>query len=138
MNKRLPYILLADDDPDDVNVFLQAFGERYPHTPVQTVSDGQELIEFLDSCDPNELPALILLDYRMTILSGPEVLQILASHPQHALLPKVVWSTSARSQDKENCIRLGAAGYFPKPASAGELEELIQKIEWMYSAQFQH
>jgi CheY-like chemotaxis protein len=138
MNNELPYILLADDDPDDLNTFLQAFSELNPHASVQTVTDGQELFDFLDSCNPDELPLLILLDYKMPIVSGPEVLQRLASHPEHAHIPKVVWSTSERPQDIENCVRLGAAGYFPKPASTSELGELIQKIELIYTAQLQH
>jgi CheY-like chemotaxis protein len=138
MNKELPYILLADDDPDDLNTFLQAFSELDPHAPVHTVVDGQELIEFLDGRDPDELPSLIVLDYKMPIVSGPEVLQRLASSPEYAHIPKVVWSASERSQDIENCIRLGAAGYFLKPASSSELDELIQKIGLIYSAQLQH
>jgi CheY-like chemotaxis protein len=138
MNKELPYILLADDDPDDLFTFLQAFGELDPHVPIYTVTDGQELIEFLEGCIPDELPSLIILDYKMPILSGPEVLQKLASNSEHALIPKVVWSTSKRTQDIENCVRFGAAGYFLKPASSRELAELIQKIELIYSAQLQH
>jgi two-component response regulator ARR-A family len=137
MNKELPYILLADDDPDDLNTFLEGFSELNPYASVQTVIDGQELVEFLDGCEPDELPSLIVLDYKMPILSGPEVLQRLASSPEYAHIPKVVWSTSKRSQDIENCIHLGAAGYFLKPASSSELYELIQKIELIYSAQLQ-
>lgn len=138
MNKELPYILLADDDPDDLNVFLQAFNELNPHTSVHTVSDGQELIEFLEACDPDELPAIFVIDYRMPLVSGPEVLQWLSSHREYAHIPKVVWSTSDRPRDIENCIRLGATGYFPKPTSFGKLGELIKKIELIYSAQLQH
>lgn len=138
MNKELPYILIADDDPDDLNTFLQAFSERDPHVSVHFVTDGQEVIEFLEGCVPEELPSLILLDYKMPVVSGPEVLQKLSIHPYHAHIPKIVWSTSKRSQDIENCVRLGAAGYFLKPASSHELDELIQKIELIYSAQLQH
>ena len=138
MNRELPYILLADDDPDDLSVFSQAFSELNPDISIQTVADGQELIEFLGSCDQDELPSLILVDYKMPIVSGPEVLQRLASYPAYSHIPKVVWSTSHRSQDIEKCVRLGAAGYFLKPASSGELNELIQKIELIYSAQLQH
>ena len=129
---------MADDDPDDLHTFLQGFIEENPYTSVQTVTDGQQLIEFLDGRDSDELPALILLDYKMPGLSGPEILQILASNPKYAHIPKVVWSTSQRSQDIQTCVRLGAAGYFPKPASSSELNGLIQKIELIYSAQLQH
>ena len=137
MNKGLPYILLADDDPDDLNTFLQAFIELNPHTAVQTVTDGLELIEFLDNREQDDLPALIVLDYKMPVVSGPEVLRRLALRSEYSHIPKVVWSTSERSKDIENCIQLGAAGYFLKPASSSELDDLIQKIELIYSAQLQ-
>jgi two-component response regulator ARR-A family len=137
MNKELPYILIADDDPDDLNIFLQAFSERDPDVSVHTLTDGQEVIEYLDACDPDGLPSLILLDYKMPIISAPEVLKTLSTNPKLAHIPKIVWSTSERSQDIENCVRFGAAGYFLKPASSHELDEIIQKIELIYSAQLQ-
>ena len=138
MNKELPYVLLADDDPDDVAAFTQAFSEVNPHSCVEAVSDGQELFEYLDGCNPDELPSLIVLDYKMPLISGPEVLQRLSSMLGHAHIPVVVWSTSGRSQDIDNCVRLGASGYFPKPASSTELHELIHKIDLIFSSQLQH
>ena len=138
MKRGFPYILLADDDPDDLITFLQAFSDRNPDVFVQTVSDGQELIEFLDSRDSDDLPCLIVLDYNMPIITAPEVLQRLASSSVYTQIPKVVWSTSKRTQDIDHCVRLGAAGYFAKPASSNELDELIQEIVLIYSAQLQN
>ena len=138
MNKELPYILLADDDPDDLNVFLHAFRELSPQTRVQAFTDGKELVDFLDDCNLEELPSLIIVDYKMPIVSGPDVLRYLASSPNYSHIPKVVWSTSERRQDIENCIHLGAAGYFVKPASSIELYDIIHKIELIFSAQLQH
>lgn len=138
MEIELPYILLAEDDPDDLNMFLQAFSQTDPHTSVQTVTDGKDVIDFLAGCNHGELPLLVLLDYKMPFMSAPEVLQRLSSNAEYVHIPKVVWSTSERSQDITACIRLGAAGYFLKPASSSQLDALIQKIELIYAAQVQH
>ena len=137
MNREWHYILLADDDPDDLSIFMQAFCEANPQARVETFADGQEILDYLDSCSEDELPSLIILDYKMPVVTGPEVLQRLSSNTRHAHIPVVVWSTSERSEDREICVRLGAAGYFLKPASSSELNVLIQKIELICAAQLQ-
>ena len=135
--KERTYILLADDDPDDRFLFLQALHAVNPDIPVQPVADGQAVLEFLERQASDALPTLIVLDYKMPVLSGPDVLQQLAACPAYAKIPKVVWSTSNRSQDIDRCIRLGAAGYFLKPASYGNLLEIIHPIERIFSSQLQ-
>ncbi|HEV2354245.1 MAG TPA: response regulator [Puia sp.] len=137
MNSERPYILLADDDPDDLALFTQAFCEANPHARVEAFADGQEILDYLGSCSEDELPSLILLDYKMHVVTGPEVLQQLSSDVRLAHIPVVVWSTSERSEDIENCVHLGAAGYFLKPASSAELNVLVQKIELICAAQLQ-
>jgi CheY-like chemotaxis protein len=129
MKKASPYLLLADDDPDDQETFMEAFTRLYPQTKVQTVNDGQELFVFLDTHSPDELPVLILLDFKMPLVTGPEVLERLSDHPMYAPIPKVVWSTSERSKDIQECQRLGADAYFKKPATAKELDYIILQID---------
>jgi CheY-like chemotaxis protein len=138
MNKELPYILLADDDPDDLVIFSEAIGELNPDVAIQTVIDGKELIEFLDACDRDELPTLIVLDYKMPVISGPEVLQRLAANPAYVHIPRIVWSTSERLKDIETCLQLGATAYFKKPASSIEIAHFRQQINDIFLSQIQH
>jgi CheY-like chemotaxis protein len=138
MQKETPYILLAEDDPDDQDAFCEAWAQLNPHVFVKTVSDGIELFGYLDICPDYALPALILIDFKMPLVSGPEALQKLAFHPSHSRIPKLVWSSSDRSKDIEVCKKLGALNYFKKPATLDEMDELIGRINQIFIAQFNH
>ena len=135
MKKALPYLLLADDDPDDRETFLEAFARLHPLASVQTVNDGKELFEVLDGHTNGELPILILLDYKMPLVAGPEVLKRLADHPIYAQIPTVVWSSSERSKDIQECHRLGASAYLKKPATAREMDQIIHQIDTILTKQ---
>jgi len=137
MSKQLPYILLADDDPDDLETFTNAYTRLNPSVFVETVNDGKELFDVLDGCDPDELPTLILLDFKMPLISGPEVLQRLASSMEYASIPKLVWSTSERPKDIEQCQKFGADHYFRKPATSREADELVRQIDKIFIARRQ-
>lgn len=132
MKKKTPYILLADDDPDDRELFSEAITQK-DHIVVQTVNNGQELFAFLDAQSPDELPALILLDYNMPLITGPEILQRLGTQSTYAHIPKLVWSSSARTKDIQECIRMGADSYIKKPSTNQEMEELLHQVDKILS-----
>jgi CheY-like chemotaxis protein len=134
MEQELPYILLADDDPDDQEVFCDAFTRLNPHACVKIVGDGNELFEFLDGCTVHELPALILIDFKMPLVTGPEILQRLDANNIYRAIPKLIWSTSVRSKDIEECKRLGADDYLKKPATVAETDGLTRQINSILTA----
>jgi CheY-like chemotaxis protein len=120
------YILLADDDPDDQMTFTEAFGQRHPDITVVCVNDGEQLLEYLESC--TDMPMFILMDYKMPIVTAPVVLGRLASRARFSEIAKLVWSTSSRKDHVEECLSLGAKHYFAKPCGNRDLEEMIDKI----------
>ena len=132
MKKATPYILLAEDDHDDRDIFIEAFTALHPHIPVKHVRDGKDLFEFLDSCARDELPNLILLDYSMPFLTAPEALRQLAASTDYANIPTVIWSSSRRSKDINECLQLGASLYLHKPADTKELNDLIGQVSRLF------
>jgi CheY-like chemotaxis protein len=128
LNAKRPYILLAEDDPDDQFAFLEAFTRLNPHVSLRIVQDGQELLDFLDTSPDTRLPVIIVLDYKMPRLTGPDVLKYLAVCQRFIHIPKIVWSTSTREKDIAECLQLGAANYFTKPATNQELEDFIAGV----------
>ncbi len=135
MKKKTLYILIADDDADDQEMLSEAFMRQKPGAIIRTVMDGKELFDFLDACPPDELPVLILLDFKMPLVTGPEVLQHLSSHPTYVSIPKLVWSSSTRTKDIEICRQMGADGYFKKPATSKEMDEFVNIIYEIFTAQ---
>ena len=138
MQKERQYILLADDDPEDQDAFIEAFARLHPNVSVITMNDGQRLLEFLDTCDRNTLPVLFLIDFKMQVVHAPEVLQRLAGNNTYSAIPKLVWSTSIRTKDMEECKRFGASGYFKKPASYKEVDDLVQQISEIFTGRLTH
>jgi CheY-like chemotaxis protein len=128
MNKDLPYILLADDDPDDREALIQPFVQQNPNVRVVVMGDGQELLNFLGDCPGDALPALILMDYKMPILTAAEVLEELAEDDRYTEIPKLIWSTSNRAEYVDRCLRYGATAYFAKPSSLVELATIVDRM----------
>ena len=132
MTNGSPYILLAEDDPDDRDLFCAGMQRLYPHVDIHTFQDGDALLDFLDTCTWPALPAFILVDYKMPRFTAPQILQVTGAGTRYAHIPKIVWSTSERQKDIDECLNLGAARFAIKPDTGCKLDELINSFEeWL-------
>jgi CheY-like chemotaxis protein len=130
-----PYILLADDDPDDRDSLIHPFLQQNPGVRVVSFGDGRELLSFLLACPDEELPVLILMDYKMPYVTAAEILQCLAGDPRYDAIPKLVWSTSGRAEYVDRCVRHGASQYFTKPNSLPELASIVDRMTGVFRSQ---
>lgn len=121
-----PYLLLADDDSEDREIFTEAFIQQNPGYNVEHASGGNAVLQFLDNA--TELPVVLVLDYQMPDLNGPEVLQVLAADGRYKDIVKVMWSTSRRVKDMDDCKKLGASHYLVKPGDKHELDAMIHQM----------
>jgi CheY-like chemotaxis protein len=129
-----PYIAFADDDADDQDMLVKRFLKHYPGTQFRFFGDGQELTRFLDACPDSDLPRLVLLDYKMPILTGADVLRTLQADKRYNAIRKVVWSTSGNTQYVSECMQYGAEKYFAKPNDVQELDEIITQLSDIFRA----
>lgn len=123
-----PYILVAEDDPDDQHLIYKAVTSSKFDINIICRNDGSELIDFLQTCPNDDLPALIVLDYQMPRMSGPEVLQYLFESHRYTQIPKIIWSTSNRPEYVDDCIRWGATNYFLKPSTVEQFDNMMAWI----------
>ena len=113
-------ILLVEDNPNDVELTLEAFSEYNLVNRVQVVRDGAEALEYL-RCQGNYAgrppgnPVVIFLDLKMPKVDGLELLKKIKSDEGLKWIPVVVFSSSSEDRDLIECYRLGVNAYVVKP-----------------------
>jgi two-component system, response regulator len=133
------YILLVEDNPDDVALTQMAFRKcRIPNKLV-VASDGEEALDFLfgrgkfADRDLSQEPALILLDLKLPYISGFEVLQQIRADKRTHSIPAVILTSSVEETDREKSYRLGANNFFIKAVDFHEFLGLVQQLssDWL-------
>jgi CheY-like chemotaxis protein len=125
-------ILLADDDPDDRQLTRDAFAENRLANVLNTVDDGEELLEYLQRrgryADKRDepLPGLILLDLNMPRKDGREALKEIKADATLRRIPIVVLTTSKAEEDILRTYDLGVNSYVTKPVTFKSLVELVK------------
>src|SRR5215472_6489641 len=106
-------ILLAEDDKNDIFLMRRAFDSAGFLNPLFIVHDGQEAIHYMEGTsqfaerDKYPLPGLLLLDLKMPLMDGFDVLAWLRSHHEFDTLPVVVLSSSRHKLDIDKSRELG-------------------------------
>lgn len=129
-----PFILMAEDDPDDRFILQRAFRDLRVAADLRFVEDGENLMEYLRRkggyADPAIAPRpdLILLDLNMPHKDGREALREIKSDSHLRNIPIVLWTTSKEAEDRDCCSKAGANCYVTKPASYAELLETVKEL----------
>ena len=126
-------ILMADDDPDDRLLVKEAFEENRLINNLETVEDGEQLMDFLHRrgkfVDTTIIPGLILLDLNMPRKSGLEALREIKADPRLRRLPVVILTTSKAEEDIIKSYDLGVNSFIVKPVNFDKLVELIKELD---------
>jgi len=125
-------VLYAEDEPDDVFFMELAFQKTGAETLLLTVRDGAEAVAYLSGegryTDRTQypLPQLVLLDLKMPVMDGFDVLKWIRTTPTVSEIPVIVLTSSGNLTDKSRAALLGANGYLVKPGRPDELTELVR------------
>jgi CheY-like chemotaxis protein len=123
MPRNKKFILLADDDQEDLELLSEVLLQLEADAKLHTVNNGSMVLQFLEKTTDDELPSLIVLDYNMPNMNGAEVLEQLCKNPRYLNIPKIIWSTSNNSSYIRECMEKGATSYLVKPATHKSLQE---------------
>lgn len=125
------YVVVVDDDPDDLllaNVALQQCG---CHLAVRLVSSGSELIHLLTTAHPEtgsrtQPPRCIFLDLRMPGISGRRVLEQLRHDPLLANIPVIAMSGTMDSAEGPGALSAGASEYISKNLPSEDFRQALR------------
>ncbi len=128
-------LLLAEDNFNDATLFEHAAQTGAAVAGVKVdlyrVRDGAEAIAYLSGegeFADKAFPDLVVLDLKMPMVDGLEVLAWLGSHAEYRRLPKIILSGSGLEKDVEEAYKLGANTYFEKPGTLDEYRELVSHM----------
>lgn len=127
-------ILLVEDNPSDVELAKRAFERSNILNPLVVAEDGQEALDYIFATgryagkDRFLLPALILLDLKLPIVDGLEVLRRIRAHEQTRRLPVVILTSSKEEQDVATSYDLGVNSYIRKPVDFYQFAEAVKHL----------
>lgn len=120
-------IILAEDDQDDQELFMEALNATKVPSEVITVENGEELINTLkDPAEPK--PDIVFIDINMPVKGGKEALEEIKSDHELKEIPAVMLSTSNHPKDIEETFDKGANLYIQKPSSFTGFILILKKV----------
>ena len=135
----IPNILLAEDDPQDVELTLAALEEFHLANRVVVVSDGAEALDYL-YCRGNFKgrtnlnPILVLLDLKMPKVNGLEVLKLIKAEEDLKTIPVVMLTSSREIPDLTECYQHQVNAYVVKPVDFGDFIKAVKQLGVFWAA----
>jgi two-component system, response regulator len=127
-------VLLIEDNPDDVELTLDALKVHKLANRVKVLRDGEEALDYIfcrgqfagrDIC---VRPKVILLDLKLPKVDGIEVLRRIRSDERTETLPVVVLTSSNEQKDRIDSYELGVNSYIVKPVEFNNFAQAVADI----------
>jgi two-component system response regulator len=117
MDDRLVEILLVEDSPSDIQLTLHALERNNLANRIHVVRDGA----------PRN-PRVVLLDLKLPLIDGLEVLRRMKAEPRTRTIPVVVLTSSREERDIVETYQLGVNSYIVKPVDFEQFTESVRQL----------
>ena len=114
-------LLLVDDDAVMIRTLREGLSTSYKVLPANS---GANALKILARAKPD----LILLDYEMPEMNGPQVLEALRADPATASIPVMFLTAKTDAGSLEKIDALKPQGHMLKTLPLAEIKEIIQKF----------
>ena len=135
---KLVEILLVEDNPGDLRLTLHALERIKLVNQIHVVRDGVEALDFLFSTGPyaertHRNPRFVLLDLKLPLIDGLEVLRRMKQEPRTRTIPVVVLTSSSEERDIVESYQLRVNSYIVKPVDFEQFTESARNLGmyWM-------
>ena len=130
-------ILLIEDNANDEMLALHAFKRQKIVNDVYVVRDGAEALEYIFCTGAYadrriENPKVILLDLKLPLVDGIEVLRQVRNDPRTKLVPVVVLTSSSEERDIIETYRLGVNSYIVKPVDFEQFNDVAKHLGYYW------
>jgi CheY-like chemotaxis protein len=132
-------ILLAEDDPRDVELTLAALEENHLANKVAVVGNGEEALDYLYRRGKFKMraggnPVVVLLDNKMPKVNGLEVLKTIKADEHLKTIPVVVLTSSRETPDLIEFYNHGVNAYVVKPVDFSEFMKAVKQLGVFWAA----
>ena len=132
-------ILMVEDNPDDEQLTLRALGKHHLTNKIHVVRDGQEALDYVfckgkyAGRQITDHPHVILLDIKLPLIDGIEVLRRIKADDRTKTIPVVMLTSSHEERDLVETYRLGVNSYIVKPVDFEQVTESARTLGmyWM-------
>ena len=133
-------ILVVEDDPAHVEIIRRNFEASRLANRLLSVEDGQAALDYLNregkynDADKFPMPNLILLDLRLPLVDGLEVLKIIKSDRKLTTIPVVILTTSSDEADMVKAYEHHANSFLVKPVDFTQFSKLMETFGYYWVA----
>jgi two-component system, response regulator len=125
---QLPTIVLVEDDFDDEQMVHRTLRRAGFHHPLVVERKVELATERIIGLGKASSLALVILDLKLEVASGLEVLGAVRAESATQLAPIVVFSSSYDILDIEASYRAGANGYVHKPVDCLQYQDCLEEL----------
>ncbi len=131
---RSQVILLVEDNPSDVDLTRRALERNRISNPLVVAEDGHAALDYVfgrgewAGRNVSDTPALTLLDLRLPLVPGLEVLRQVRADARTRRMPVVILTSSREEEDVAGGYDLGVNSYIRKPVDFGQFTEAIARL----------
>ena len=131
--KKDPVIILAEDDDGHAGLIYKTLKRAGVENDILHFEDGEKTLNYLfkrgdDFHREDGVSHALLLDLRMPVVDGKEVIRQVKQDEELQHIPIIVVSTTDDPQEIENCYSMGCAKYIVKPIKHDEFTEVINEL----------
>lgn len=123
----ISFLLLIDDDQDDLDIMLSSFLDL--GFTVKCFTSGADAMRYLENLDlGSRFPDMIVLDYNMPINNGHSILVRLKANMALKDIPVVIYSTTLSTPVRRELMENGALDCLIKPSSWNMHNHNVEEI----------
>ena len=131
--KRDPVIILTEDDDGHAGLIYKTLKRAGVENDILHFEDGEKTLNYLfkrgdDFHREEGVSHILLLDIRMPVVDGKEVIRQVRQDKELQNIPIIVVSTADDPGEKDNCYSLGCSAYIVKPIKSEEFNQVITQL----------